>query len=73
MAVFDKKLHVQQVRTVGRKVIFNRLLVTNINEKPLEYATTAIVQQRDKHATLKHVLQYCNSLQANRFSARIGA
>ena len=48
IAVTNKKFHIQQMRTIGRKIIFNRLLITNIDKQTLKNTHPATVVQRDK-------------------------
>ena len=72
VAVFHHYLHIGQVRGVGAEVIFDRLLVADVNEYIAEYAGMATFVHRDEQAALQHVLQQPYSFQADRLSAGVG-
>ena len=45
------------MRTVGAQVIFNGLLVANVDKQLLKNARFAVFPYRNKQSTLKHILQ----------------
>lgn len=60
------------MRGVGAEVIFDRLLVADVNEYIAEYAGMATFVHRDEQAALQHVLQQPYGFQADRLSAGVG-
>ena len=71
VAVFHHYLHIGQVRGVGAEVIFDRLLVADVNEYIAEYAGMAALVHRDEQAALQHILQQSYGFQADRLAAGI--
>ena len=69
----DEVLHVRQVRAVGAEVVFDALLVADIDEDTLEDARARALVQRDRDAALEHVLQQSDGLQADGFPSGVGA
>ena len=49
--------HIGQVRRVGTQIIFNRLLITNIDKDATEYTGMTTFVQGNQHAALQHILQ----------------
>lgn len=72
VAVFHHYLHIGQVRGVGAEVIFDRLLVADVNEYIAEYAGMATFVHRDEQTALQHILQQPYGFQADRLSAGVG-
>ncbi len=72
IAVFKKKLHIEQVRTVSRQVVFDGLFIANIDKNVVEYAYAGIFFDRYRQAALNHILQQTDGFEANRFSPGIG-
>ncbi len=56
IAVLHHDLHVGKMRGVGTQIIFNGLLVTDINEYAAEYSGMAAFMHGDEHSALQHVL-----------------
>ena len=66
-------LHGQQVRRVGRKVVFQALLVADIQENIFEDAGFGIVGAGNEQAHLQHELHEAHGFQGHGFAARVGA
>ena len=71
--VFHHVLHIEQVRGVGAQLIGDALLVADINEHSLEHARARVLPHGHTHATLQHVLQQADGLQAYRLAAGVRA
>ena len=65
VARFQHHLHVGQVGRVGTQVVFNTLLVADVNEDVAEDAGMASFVHGHQHAALEHVLQQSDGFQAD--------
>ena len=52
IAVFHHNLHIGQMRRVGTQVIFDGLLITDIDKDTAEYAGMTALVQRNQHTAL---------------------
>ena len=68
-----KLLHGQQVRGVGRQVVFQALLVADVQENILEHAGFGVVGAGNEQAHLQHELHQAHGFQAHGLAARVGA
>ena len=57
VATLHHDFHVGQVRRVGTQIVFNRLLITNIDKDAAEYTGVTAFVQGNKHTALQHILQ----------------
>ena len=57
VAALHHDFHVGQVRRVGTQIIFNRLLITNIDKDAAEYTGMTTFVQGNQHTALQHILQ----------------
>ena len=53
------------MRRVGAQVVFDRLLVTDVNEYIAEYTGVTAFMHRDEQAALQHVLKQSYGFQAD--------
>ena len=65
--------HVHEVRTVGREVVIDALLVTDVDEDALEDTHARGFAQGYGQSALHHVLQQPDGLQTYRLATRIGS
>ena len=63
-----KLLHGQQVRGVGTQVVFQALLVADVQENVLEHAGFGVVGAGNEQAHLQHELHEAHRFQAHRFA-----
>src|SRR5690606_11705753 len=68
-----KMLHAHQMRAVSTQVIFQVLLITDINEEIIEERALRIRMYRDQDSALEHVLKQRHSFASHGFSTGIGA
>ena len=63
--------HIGQVRRVGTQIIFNRLLITNIDKDATEYTGMTTFVQGNQHAALQHILQQTDCFQTDGLTSGI--
>ena len=73
VAVLHHDFHVGQVRGIGAQLVFDGLLVADVDEDAFEDAGPAALVHRDEQPALQHVLQEAHRLQTHGFAARIGS
>ena len=67
----NHRLHIEQVGRVGGEVVFDALLVADVNHYVTEGATGATVAHWDGESALQHILQQSDGLQADGFASCI--
>ena len=63
--------HIGQVRRVGTQIIFNRLLITNIDKDAAEYTGMTTFVQGNQHTALQHILQQTDCFQTDGLTSGI--
>ncbi len=63
--------HIAQMGRVGRKVIFDRLVVAYVDENVGKHTYVAVFVERRKHSALGHVLDYAYRFKRHRFTTCI--
>ena len=71
--VFQEVFHIQQLRGVSAQVVFERLLIPNVDHDLPEDAKFGIFARRWQQSALYHVLEETNRLKADRLSPGIGS
>ena len=56
VAMLKNLLHVDEVRAVCREVVFQRLLIADVDEHIMEYAAFRVDLDRNRQTALQHVL-----------------
>ena len=72
-AVAHHLLHVEQVAGIGAEVVFDTLLVADVDEEVVEDARCAVGMYGDGEAALQHILQQTHSFQTDRLAASVGS